>query len=110
MSTIDDRKRVFEEKYARDQELVFRVESRASRLMGLWVAEKLGLSGDDAATYAREVVSANLDEPGLDDVLHKVQADLQVKGVTISEHALRKQIDHSMAEAKAQLLGEVSGM
>lgn len=106
MTTIDDRKRVFEDKYARDQEFAFRVESRASRLIGLWVAEKIGLSGDDAATYAREVVSANLDEPGLDDVLRKVRGDLDAKGIALSDHLLRKQMDALLEQAKDQIFEE----
>lgn len=103
---MDERKRAFEEKFARDQELAFRVESRASRLMGLWVAEKLGLSEDDAKLYARDVVSANLDEPGLNDVLRKVRTDITARNVEISDHTLRKQIEKFLAEAKEQLMHE----
>lgn len=106
MSNIDERKRAFEEKFARDQELAFRVESRASRLMGMWVAEKLGLSEDDARTYAREVISVNLEEPGLDDVLRKVRADLDAREIGISDNVLKKQIDRFLDEAKSQMMGE----
>lgn len=106
MSNIDERKKAFEEKFARDQELAFRVESRASRLIGLWVAEKLGLSGDDAKTYARDVISANLDEPGLEDVFRKIKGDLVSKNITISDHVLRKQMEQCLDDARNQLLSE----
>lgn len=106
VSNMDERKRAFEGKFAQDQELAFRVESRACRLMGMWVAEQLGLSEDDSKLYAREVVSANLDEPGLNDVLRKIRADLLAKSIEISDHTLHKQIEKFLADAKEQLMHE----
>lgn len=106
MTKIEDREKAFEQKFAKDQELAFKVESRASRLIGMWVAEKLGLSGEDAKTYAREVVAANLDEPGLDDVIRKVKADLDAKSAGVSAHAIEKQTNLLLEEAKRQLMEE----
>jgi len=80
MTDLDDRKNAFESKYANDQETLFRIEARAVKLLGLWAAQEMGLSGDDAANYAGDLVAHNLKEPGLGDVTSKVSADLTAKG------------------------------
>ena len=103
MSSFDDRKGALENKYAHDQETMFRVEARTCKLFGLWVAEQLGLTGKDAETYAKEVVAANLDEPGFDDVKRKVMPDITAKKLNLSEHMLDKQLEKFMAEARAQI-------
>ena len=64
MNSMDDRKSAFENKFAHDQELAFRVEARACKLFGLWLAEKMGLSDEESLVYAKTIVAANLDEPG----------------------------------------------
>ena len=104
MSSFDNRKDAFENKYAHDQEMMFKAEARACKLFGLWLAEQLGMSGKDADAYAKEVVSANLDEPGFDDVKRKVIKDIQAKKLDISEHMLDKQLEKSLSEAKTQLI------
>ncbi len=102
--SLDDRKDAFEKKYAHDQELMFKVEARTCKLFGLWVAEQIGLSGADAETYAKEVVSANLEEAGFDDVKRKVTPDLQAKGLEISSHVLDRQLEIALEEAQKQLI------
>ena len=103
MSSFDDRKGAFENKYAHDQEMMFKVEARACKLFGLWMAGQLGLAGKDTETYAKEVVGANLDEPGFEDVKRKVMVDIKAKKLDISDRMLDKQLEKFVAEAKAQL-------
>jgi len=103
MSSFDNRKDAFENKYAHDQEFKFRVEARACKLFGLWLAGEMGLTGADADTYAKEVVAANLDEPGFNDVKRKVMPDIAAKNLNISEHMVDKQLEKFMADAKTQV-------
>jgi hypothetical protein len=104
MSSFDDRKDAFEKKYAHDQELMFKVEARCAKLFGLWAAEKLGLAGTDADTYAKQVVSANLEEAGFDDIKRKVVPDLKAKGIEISDHMIDTQLTKCLDEAKTQVM------
>lgn len=104
MSSFDDRKDAFENKFAHDAELQFKVEARTCKLFGLWVAEQLGLNGDEADVYAKEVVSANLSEAGFGDVKRKVHADLQAKEVEISDHLIDRQLEKYTEEAKKQVM------
>ncbi len=103
MTTFDDRENAFENKYAHDQEMQFRAEARRNKLMGLWVAEILGKSGDEADTYAKEVVKADFEEAGHEDVMRKVMGDL---GDRVAEAEVRKKYDELLAVAKAQLIAE----
>lgn len=103
MSSFDNRKDAFENKYAHDQEFMFKVEARTCKLFGLWLAGEMGLEGKDAETYAKEVVAANLDEPGFDDVKRKVMPDIKAKNLNISEHIIDKQLEKFMAEARTQV-------
>lgn len=103
MTTFDDREQAFEKKFAHDQQLDFALEARLSKLYGLWAADKLGLSGDDAETYAKTVVGANLEEPGFNDVLRKVRADFDGKGVDISDHVMDVELQNCLIEAKKQI-------
>lgn len=105
MSTFDDRQNAFEAKFAHDSEMQFRAEARRNKLLGLWAAEKLGKSGDDAASYAAEVVKADFEEAGDEDVFRKLANDL---GDKASEAEIRAEMTTKMAEAKAQLLAEAS--
>jgi len=104
MTTFDKREKAFEDKYKHDQELQFRVEVRRNKLLGLWAAELLGR--DDAEAYAKEVVSADFEEPGDADLVRKILGDMQDGGVEISEHRLRKQMEECLAEAKEQVMQE----
>ncbi len=109
MTTFNDREKAFESKFKLDQELQFKVGARRNKLLGLWAAELMGLAGDDAAAYAREVVQADFEEPGDDDVLQKVLADLTDKSIEKTEHQLRKQMDELMETAREQIMNETMG-
>jgi hypothetical protein len=100
-TTFDKREDGFEKKFAHDEELKFKTGARRNKLLGLWAAEKMGLSGLEAQTYAKDVVMADFEKAGDHDVLHKVAKDLAGKGVT--EQAVRAQMDEFMAQAIAQI-------
>lgn len=104
--SFSDREKAFEDKFTHDQELQFKVEVRRNKLVGLWAAELMGMKGPEADDYAREVISADFSEPGIEDVVRKVFADLQEKNIDLSEHRLRKKIDELNATAKHQLMSE----
>jgi hypothetical protein len=106
MTTFDKREKVFEDKYKHDQELQFKVEVRRNKLLGLWVAELLGLSGANAEAYAKEVVRADFEEPGDADVIRKIQGDAAPKNIDLSEHRIRKKMDELIAVAKEQIMTE----
>lgn len=103
MTTFDKREEGFEKKFAHDEELQFKATARRNKLLGLWAAEKLGLSGDAAQAYAKDVVAADFEEAGDDDVVRKVLADFTAKNVNQSEHQVRRTMDELMAEAIAQI-------
>ena len=106
MTTFDKREKVFEDKYKHDQELQFKVEVRRNKLLGLWVAELLGLSGADAEAYAKEVVKADFEEPGDADLIRKIQGDAAPKNLDLSEHRIRKKMDELTVIAKEQVMTE----
>ncbi len=106
MTTFDKREKIFEDKYKHDQELQFKVEVRRNKLLGLWVAELLGLSGADAEAYAKEVVKADFEEPGDADVIRKIQGDAAPKNLDLSEHRIRKKMDEMTVIAKEQIMTE----
>lgn len=101
---FDDREKVYENKFSMDQETLFRVEARASKLIGLWAAEKMGMSGADAENYAKEVIAANLDEPGYDDVKRKLEHDFALKNVVLTSNEVNIVIEKSVAEATKQIV------
>jgi hypothetical protein len=103
MTTFDKREEGFEKKFALDEEQKFKAEARRNRLLGQWAAEKLGLTGDDVATYAKEVVAADFEESGDGDVQRKVTGDFAKKGVAISESEVRAKMEELMAQAVAQV-------
>ena len=103
MTTFDKREEGFEKKFALDEELKFKAEARRSKLLGLWVAEKLGLTGDAAAAYAKEVVVADLEEAGDADVVRKVSADLSAKGVSVTEQEIRVKLGEFLAQAVLEI-------
>ncbi len=103
MTTFDKRKDAYESKFAHDEALKFRSEARRNKLLGLWAAELLGKSGDEADAYAREVVRADFEEPGDEDVFRKVRADFDAAGVDQSDHQLRRNMDELMEEAIRQV-------
>jgi hypothetical protein len=103
MTTFDKREEGFERKFAHDEELRFKAMARRNKLLGLWAAEKLGLSGAEAEAYAKEVVMADFESPGDDDVLAKVRKDFDAKGVAQSDHQLRRTMDELLEMAVAQI-------
>jgi hypothetical protein len=103
MSTFDKREDAFERKYAHDEELRFKAEARRNKLLGLWAAEKLGKSGADADAYAREVVAADIEEAGEEDVFRKVRKDFDAAGVTQSDHQIRRTMEELMVKAVAEI-------
>lgn len=94
MASMKDREEGFERKFAHDEELRFKATARRNKLLGMWTAEKLGKTGADAEAYAKEVVAADFEEAGDEDVFRKVRGDLDKAGVTVSDHQIR----HAMAE------------
>jgi hypothetical protein len=103
MTTFDKREEGFENKFAHDEEVRFKAEARRNRLFGLWVAEKLTLSGEAANDYARTVVAAEVIGGGNAAVVRKVIDDLAAKGVAITEAQVRVKMDELMAQAVAQV-------
>ena len=103
-NSFKDRETAFENKYAHDSEMQFRAEARRNKLLGLWAAELLGKSGDDAAEYAKEVVKADFEEPGDEDVYRKVAGDL---GDKAEEATIRAKMAELAVVAKAQVMEEV---
>ena len=103
MTTFDKREEGFEKKYAVDEESKFKAMARRNKLLGLWVAEQLGLTGDAANAYAKEVVAADFEEAGDGDVLRKVFGDLSAKGVAITQAQVRVKMDELMATAVLQV-------
>jgi len=103
MSSFKDREKAYESKFAHDQELKFKATARRNKLLGEWAAEQMGLSGDDAKTYVAEVIRADLEEPGEEDVFRKIWADFQDRNVEQSEHQVRRQLQDLMDEAIRQV-------
>lgn len=103
MSSFDKREEGFEKKFALDEEQKFKAEARRNKLLGLWVAEKLGITGDAANAYAKEVVAADFEEAGDADVVRKVLKDLGAKGVAITEPQIRVKMDELYAQAVVQV-------
>ena len=99
MSGFDKREEGFEKKFAHDEELRFKAMARRNKLLGLWAAEKLGISGADADAYAKTVVIADFDEPGDDDVYRKVRADFDAKGVDMPDDEIRRAMNDLLAKA-----------
>jgi len=106
MTDFTDRERAEEAKFARDEDMAFRVLARRNRLLGQWAAEKMGLTPEETEGYAKEVVQAEFEEFGDDDVVRKVLGDLTGAGHDIDEAAVRAALDAKMIEARRQLMGE----
>ncbi|WP_419814888.1 DUF1476 domain-containing protein [Glacieibacterium sp.] len=101
MTTLDNRERAFEDKFARDADLEFKVMARRDRLVGLWAAEKLGKTGEEAAAYAASIVIVDFEEPGEEDVFNKLFADLV--GIA-TEAEIRDHMATTLVEARHQVL------
>jgi hypothetical protein len=103
MTSFDKREEGFEKQFAHDEELRFRANARRNKLLGLWAAEKLGLSSADADAYAKEVVMADFEEAGDHDVFRKIRKDFDAKGVAQSDHQIRRTMDELMEQAVAEI-------
>ena len=103
MTTFDKREDAFEQQFAHDEELRFKATARRNKLLGLWAAEKLGLSGAEAETYAKSVVIADFEEAGDHDVMHKIRKDFDAKGVVQSDHQISRVMTELMAKAVADI-------
>ncbi len=106
MTTFDKRRNEAENRFKHDEELKFKATARRNKLFGLWVAEQLGLTDASALAYAMDVVAADFERPGDDDVVEKVQKDLADAKIDISEHRLRKEMERLMEVAREQVQSE----
>ena len=106
MTTFDEREKAFEQKYKHDQDMLFRIQNRRNKLLGIWAAELMGLSGSEAESYIKDVIMSDMEKPGDEDVHDKVYADLHAKNIDLSDHRLRKQMDELLVEAKEQVMTE----
>jgi hypothetical protein len=109
MTQFDDRQRAFESKFAHDEEMKFRLVARRNRLLGEWAAAKMGLSEEETSSYAKDVIRADFEEAGDEDVIRKVLGDITAAGVETSEAEIRETLDHKTAEAKRQLIEAQGG-
>ena len=103
MTTFDKREEAFEQQFAHDEELRFKATARRNKLIGLWAAEKLGLTGAEAESYAKSIVVGDIEEVGEHDVMRKIRKDLEAKGVTQSDH----QLGHVMAELMEKAIADI---
>jgi hypothetical protein len=104
MPSFADREKEFEARFKHDQELQFKVTARRNRLLGMWAAQRMGLAGADAETYAKEVVAAQFKPGGDKNVPDKVAGDLAAKGQTVTPAQVRFELDHFAEQAKRQLM------
>ena len=103
MTTFDERERAFEKKFAHDEELRFRATARRNKLLGLWAGAQMGLNAEASEAYAREVIKADIAEPGEEDVFRKIRKDFDAKRVGLSDHVIRKTMGDLMEEAVRQI-------
>jgi hypothetical protein len=103
MTSFDERKEGFEKKFAHDEELRFKATARRNKLLGMWAAEKMGLTGPDADAYAKEVVMSDFEEAGDEDVFRKVRKDFDAKGVAQSDHQIGRMMTELLAKAVADI-------
>lgn len=106
MTDFRDREKGEERKFAMDEETAFRVAARRNRLLGRWAAEKMGLTPEETDSYAKEVVQADFEEVGDEDVIRKVLGDLTSAGCEVDEAEVRRMIEEKNVEAKRQLMSE----
>ncbi len=104
MTTFDERERAFEAKFARDQEMQFKITARRNRLLGAWAAERMGLSEAEAESYARDVVRADFEEAGDEDVIRKLVGDFTAAGIDIDDSEIRARIEEKTIAARRQLI------
>ncbi len=103
MTTFDKREEGFEKQFAHDEELRFKAMARRNKLLGLWAAEKMGITGADAEAYAKDVVMADFEEPGEEDVFRKIRKDCDAKKLAVSDQDIRSAMSELLAQAVAQI-------
>jgi len=106
MAGFDDRKKAAETKFALDGEKEFKAQARRNKKLGLWLAEKMGVTGDAATAYAREVIASDFDEPGDEDVFRKVWGDVEKHKLDLSEHQVRRTMAELLEQARAEVAQE----
>lgn len=106
MTDMHDREKAFENKFAHDADIQFKINARRNKLLGLWVAEKLGKSGADAEAYAKEVVMSDFEKPGFDDVLHKINNDVTAARLALTKQEIYAAAEKLLVEAKTQVMAE----
>lgn len=104
MSGLNEREKAFENKFAHDQELKFKAEARRNKLLGLWAAELIGK--EDVAAYAKEVVAADFEEAGDEDVFRKVRSDIDIAGISVTDEDIRSKMVELLAVAVEQIQSE----
>lgn len=104
MSQFDDRERAFETKFARDEEMQFRIVARRNRLLGEWAGRLMGLSDTETESYAKDVVRADFEEAGDEDVIRKILGDVTAAGVDCDESTIREALGHKLVEARRQII------
>ena len=103
MTTFDKREEGFEKQFAHDEDLRFKATARRNKMLGKWAAERQGLSGAEAEAYAKEVVLADFEESGEEDVFRKVRGDFDSKGINVSDEDIRRQMHELLAKAVAEV-------
>jgi hypothetical protein len=104
MTTFDDRERAFENQFAREEEMAFRVTARRNKLVGQWAAAKMGLTPEETDAYAKAVVQADFEETGDEDVVRKLVGDLTAASVDVEEAEVRRALEEALVDARRQLL------
>lgn len=103
MSQFNDRERAEEKKFQLDAEQEFKAQARRAKIVGLWTANLIGLSGEEADAYAKSVVMADLEEAGVEDLFRKIRADLDLHAVQLSDHQVRAKMEEALSEARASV-------
>ena len=106
MKKLDDRKKGFEGKFVRDQDLEFKILARRNKYLGVWAAERLRITGGEVEDYCREFIKANMEEAGDRDVFRKVRKDFDEKNVAVSDEELRQYMDQFLLQAKEEIIGK----
>ena len=104
MTTFDNREQAFEAKFAHDQDMAFRVTARRNKLVGIWAAERMGLTPEETDSYAKSVVQADFEEAGDEDVIRKLLGDLTAAGVDTSDEEVRQALSDNLVTARRQLM------
>jgi hypothetical protein len=104
MTTFDDREKAFENKFAHDADLQFKITARRNKLVGQWAAEKMGLTPEETTSYATSVVQADFEEAGDEDVIRKLLGDLTSAGIDVDDAMIRAALEDKMVEARRQFI------